>query len=302
VSATPPELARELGPHRGAVLPTAHADVVAFACLAVGFLALYLPTYWTLALRIWPNDEQGHGPFILLVSLWLITRSRHRLATMQPQPAARSGSALLALGLTLYVLGRSQSVLMLEVGSQTIVIAALLLMFLGLPALRELWFPLFFLFFMVPLPEPLVAAATLPLKSAVSAVAAELLHLLGYPIGRAGVILHVGAYQLLVADACAGLSSMFTLEALGLLYLRLMGHRSLGRNIVLSMLTVPIAFAANVVRVLVLVLVTYHLGDAAGQGFVHFLAGILLFVVGLLLVLAADRLLGRMSRDGLPAA
>ena len=302
MSATPPELAHESGPHQGAVRQPVYGDVVALAWLAGGFLAMYLPTYWTLARRIWPNDEQGHGPFILVVSLWLITRSRHCLATSQPRPAARSGSALLALGLGLYVLGRTQSVLMLEVGSQIFVIAALLLMFLGLPALRELWFPLFFLLFMVPLPEPFVAAATLPLKSAASAVASELLHVLGYPIGRAGVILHVGPYQLLVADACAGLSSMFTLEALGLLYLRLMGHRSLGRNIVLSMLTVPIAFAANVVRVLVLVLVTYHLGDAAGQGFVHFLAGILLFVVGLLLVLAADRLLGAMLRDAPPAA
>lgn len=85
---------------------------------------------------------------------------------------------------------------------------------------------------------------------------------------------------------------MFTLEALGLLYLNIMKYTSVARNIVLSVLVVPIAFIANVVRVMVLVLVTYHFGDAAGQGFVHSFAGMVLFLVGLTLVIATDYLLG----------
>ena len=168
--------------------------------------------------------------------------------------------------------------------------------------MRPLWFPLFFLLFMVPLPEPLVVAATMPLKSAVSVVAAELLHALGYPVGRSGVILHAGHYQLLVADACAGLNSIFALEALGLLYMKLMGHRNLARNVTLAVLTLPIAFVANVVRVLTLVLVTYHLGDEAGQGFVHDFAGMVLFLVGLMLMLASDRLLGTVFTERARAA
>ena len=54
----------------------------------------------------------------------------------------------------------------------------------------------------------------------------------------------------------------------------------------------PISFAANVVRVIVLVLVTYHFGDAAGQGFVHDFAGLVLFIVALLFILAVDRVVG----------
>jgi exosortase/archaeosortase family protein len=53
-----------------------------------------------------------------------------------------------------------------------------------------------------------------------------------------------------------------------------------------------VAFVANIVRVMILVLVTYHLGDAAGQGFVHDFAGIVLFVVALSFMLVLDRLLG----------
>jgi exosortase/archaeosortase family protein len=105
------------------------------------------------------------------------------------------------------------------------------------------------------------------------------------------VILTVGPYQLLVADACAGLNSLFTLEALGLLYLNLMNYTSALRNLMLAVLIVPISFAANVTRVVILVLVTYHFGDEAGQGFVHGFAGMVLFMVALVLILFTDSLL-----------
>jgi exosortase B len=181
---------------------------------------------------------------------------------------------------------------MLEVGSQVGVLMAMVLLCWGSAALRVVWFPLFFLVFMTPLPEALVAVVTGPLKSAVSVVAAEILYFAGYPVSRVGVILNVGQYQLLVADACAGLNSMFTLEALGLLYMNLMQYKSVARNVTLAVLVVPIAFGANVVRVMILVLVTYHFGDAAGQGFIHGFAGMVLFMVGLILVLATDYVLG----------
>jgi exosortase B len=246
---------------------------------------------------VWSTDEQGHGPIILAVSVWLFYSHRHALANLQNEPMLGLGIAVLLVGLAAYVLGRSQSFLLLEVGSQLPVMAALILLFMGKRALRLVWFPLFFLIFMTPFPEALVAAATGPLKSAVSVVAADLLYALGYPVSRVGVILNVGQYQLLVADACAGLNSMFTLEALGLLYMNMMKYTSVTRNVVLSILVIPIAFVANVVRVMILVLVTYHFGDAAGQGFVHSFAGMVLFLVGLVLVLATDYLLGFVFKE-----
>lgn len=181
---------------------------------------------------------------------------------------------------------------MFEIISQIFVLIALLLLFKGASGLLLVWFPLFFMLFMVPLPEALVASVTAPLKSAVSAVASTLLYQLGYPVGRSGVIMTVGPYQLLVADACAGLNSMFTLEALGMLYMNLMRYTNTTRNILLALLLVPTAFIANIVRVMILVLVTYHFGDEAGQGFVHGFAGMVLFMVALVLMLLLDKFLG----------
>jgi exosortase len=128
------------------------------------------------------------------------------------------------------------------------------------------------------------------------------MYVAGYPVARVGVILYVGQYQMLVADACAGLRTLFTLEALGLLYLNLVRYQSLGRNVGLALLIVPISMAANVVRVIVLCLVTYYLGDEAGQGFLHGFAGFVLFLSALMLILAADSLMRMMFRHPKPAA
>lgn len=277
--------------HSVALLPP-KVDMVVVLTLLAGFGLLYAPAYVELARTVWSTDEQGHGPIILAVSVWLLYSHRHALAALPAKPQWLLGGGAMLFGLAAYILGRSQSFLLLEVGSQLPVLIGLILLFLGRSALRLVWFPLFFLVFMTPFPEALVAAVTGPLKSAVSVVAAELIYQVGYPVSRVGVILNVGQYQLLVADACAGLNSMFTLEALGLLYMNMMKYTSVTRNVVLSILVVPIAFIANVVRVMILVLITYHFGDAAGQGFVHSFAGMVLFLVGLVLVLVTDYLLG----------
>ena len=267
-------------------------DRTATLLLLGAFALLYVPSYITLSHTIWASDEQGHGPIILAASFWLLFRQRHELAAAPSQPLPLFGWPLLGFSCVLYAFGRSQSVLLFEVGSQIMLLVALMLLFKGMQALRLAWFPLFFLIFMVPLPDALVASVTAPLKSAVSIVVANLLYQVGYPIGHTGVILSVGPYQLMVADACAGLNSMFTLEALGLLYMNLMKYTSAARNVTLAVLVIPISFFANIVRVAILVLVTYHFGDEAGQGFVHGFAGMVLFMAGLVMLLAADKLVG----------
>ena len=286
-----PEPVAPAAPARPPLAP-AGLDWWAFALVALGFGLLYIPTYVQLAHTIWATDEQGHGPIILVVSFWLLYTGRHRIAVTPRRPLPGLGWPLLLLGLLVFALGNSQDIIMFQTGSQILVLASLLLIFHGARALKAAWFPLFFLIFMMPLPEALVATITGPLKSAVSAVASNLLYQLGYPVGRSGVIMTVGPYQLMVADACAGLNSMFTLEALGMLYMNLMNYTSVRRNVTLALLLIPIAFAANIVRVMILVLVTYHFGDAAGQGFVHGFAGMVLFMVALMFMLLVDKLLG----------
>lgn len=265
-----------------------------WALAAAGLLALYGPTLRDLFQSIWSTDEQGHGPVVLLLCIWLFWRQRAALAaapagTDATRPAW--GWAVLALALLLHVFGRSQRILSAQTLSAVPALLAILLLLRGARAARAMWFPLLFMLFLVPLPAALVEAVTQPMKLAVSTVAAELLYAVGYPVARSGVILQVGPYQLLVADACAGLYTLFTLEAMGLLYLNVVRSSSVVRNVLLALLIVPISFVANVIRVIALSLITYHWGDAAGQGFLHGLAGIVLFLSALMLIVACDSLL-----------
>lgn len=259
--------------------------------LLLGVVICYIPTYVSLANGAWATDENGHGPFIVALAIWMIWRDRHAFFEGPATPAPVAGMISLMIGMLMYVLGRSQSIDSIEAMSQIFTLAACALLLRGWGGLKKVWFPLFFLLFMVPVPGVLAQALTLPLKAAVSYCAEFVLHAAGYPIGRSGVTLVVGPYQLLVADACAGLNSIFTLEALGLFYMKLMDYKSKARNIVLAVMILPISFVSNTIRVIALVLVTYHMGDEVGQGFVHSLAGLVLFSVALTLTYAFDRLL-----------
>ncbi len=73
----------------------------------------------------------------------------------------------------------------------------------------------------------------------------------------------------------------------------LMRYPDWRRNLVILVSLLPIAFCANVLRVIFLVLITYHFGDAVGQGFLHDFSGLALFVLALMMVLFVDASLGR---------
>ena len=259
--------------------------------ILVGLMALYVPTIIAFGRTIWQSEEQAHGPIIIAVVAWLVWDKRHVLLAAPERLAPVSGWGLILVGLLAYVLGRSQTIPLLDIGSLIPIAAGAVLALRGRTALKDLWFPFLFAVFAIPLPGLLVNAATGPLKQSVSVIAETVLYALGYPIARTGVILSVGQYQLLVADACSGLNSIFSLSALGLLYLYLMRYRSVAHNALLIASILPIAFFANVVRVMILVLVTYHFGDETGQGFAHGFAGMVLFVIALVLLFAFDSIL-----------
>ncbi len=268
---------------------------------ALGLLALYVPTVVDLARNIWSTEEQSQGPIVLAICAWLIWRSWTRIddsTTSTPRPLI--GWVLVALAVLLYVFGRSQRILSAQALSAVFLLPGLVLLLRGPRQLQAAAFALFFMIFLVPLPATMVDAITQPLKLAVSSVATTVLFAAGYPIARTGVILQIGQYQLLVADACAGLHTLFSLEAMGLLYLNVVRHTSLLRNVVLAILIVPISFIANVIRVMVLALITYHFGDEAGQGFLHGFAGLVLFMTALMFIIATDSALRWLASRNAP--
>ena len=268
----------------------ARSKILLWWPVLLGLAALFIPTYLRLAHDVWSDEAQAHGPFVLMVVAWLFAKKWRALAAIQGPAAPLLGMVVFAFGLLLYIIGRSQALILLEASAQIPILIGVLLILFGWQALKLLWFPLLFLFFMVPLPGFVIDGITGPLKSQVSVVVEWVLYGLGLPISRNGVIISIGPYQLLVADACSGLNSMYSLSAMGLLFLYLMKYRSPLQNMLMVASILPIAFISNVIRVMLLVLVTYFFGDDAGHA-VHEYAGIFLFVAALLLLFAFDALL-----------
>jgi exosortase B len=250
---------------------------------------MFGPTFFDLlAGGEWTEAQNSHGPLVFAISLWLLWKRRPAAPNVQYSPTPVLAWICLMIASGLFVPGRALHLAYVEVGAFIWAAAGSVLLIGGTGLLKRVAFPIVFMLFMIPLPNFLVGGISGLLKQAVSVAAVDVLAWLDYPVARSGVIMTIGPYQLLVADACAGVSNLFMLETLGILYLNLIRSRSLLRNFVLPILIVPISFVANVARVVVLALVTYYLGDEAGQGFLHGFAGIVLFLLGLSLMIATD--------------
>ncbi len=264
--------------------------------LTLGLLALAIPTLISVATQSWTREEGVHGPLVLATAGWLIWRRWGEIvANARPGHLGLAGGVVV-LAAALYAFGRAFGFLLLEAGGLYIAGVAIAYALIGWRMLRRLWFPILYLGFAVPLPGWLLDSLTLPLKYVVSDVVTAIMSRLGYPIVQVGVTLYIAQYQLLVEDACAGLNSIISLTAMSLFYIYLMHNASWRYALILVTLVLPIAILANVVRVIILVLVTYYLGDEMAQGYLHDGAGLVTFVSALLLIFAIDWLLTPLRR------
>ena len=103
----------------------------------LGLLALLAPSIFRLAQGIWQSEEQAHGPLILLVVLYLFWEKRNVIFAPQTQSAKTFGWLCLIFGLLIYAIGRSQEIILFEVGAFVPVLAGTLLIARGLPALKD---------------------------------------------------------------------------------------------------------------------------------------------------------------------
>ncbi len=237
------------------------------AALLLGGLALlFVPTYLDVYRVFWRMERGAQAPVILAIILWLVWRQRTALREALDEPAA-PGAALLLAGLLLYVPARSQSIYLVEVLAQVPILLGAAWLTFGRDGLRRLWFPIALIVFLAPIPGSLMDQVLLPLKGWVSATVDTTLHVFGYPIARDGVVLTIGTYSLLIADACSGLNSMVALTGIGLLYVHVAGHTGRAHNLALLLSILPIAFLANIIRVTLLVLITYYWGEGSGRAF-----------------------------------
>ena len=259
--------------------------------LFVGLAVVCLPTLVSMARGPWSLESGVHGPIIVATGLWLIARKLDVIRTEAMPGDWRLSLLGMALAIPLYAFGRAYDFISIEVAAMLLALLTVAYALVGGQVVRQMWFPIVYFGFVVPVPGWIIDSITQPLKQLVSQVVTEVLAGFGYPIARVGVTIYVATYQLLVEDACAGLNSLISLSAIGLFYVYMLRGSNWRYSVLLLLMVLPIAVAANMVRVAVLVLITYHLGDAAAQGYLHNTAGMVTFTSALLFIFLIDWLL-----------
>ncbi len=250
---------------------------------------LYAPILLRLAQQWWHDPNFSHGFFVPLFSIYVLWQKREELQSVPPAPSF-SGLFIVAFALVVLVVGELGAELFLSRVSLLFLLAGLIVFFQGWPQFRAVLFPWAFLFLMLPIPAIVFNQITFPLQLLASKLAAVLLPWFGVPVLREGNIIHLPAMPLEVADACSGIRSLLSLATISIIYGYLMEPRILIR-LVLALASVPIAVAANSLRIVGTGLLVQYWGPARAEGFFHTFSGWLIFVVSLLMLFVLHQLL-----------
>ncbi|MFQ5608437.1 MAG: exosortase/archaeosortase family protein, partial [Candidatus Zixiibacteriota bacterium] len=225
--------------------------------LAALFL-VYLPALADLAADWWNDPNYSHGFLIPLISGYLLFKDRTSLRRAIEQRGRPGLGAVITLtgAMGMYILGNGAAEYFTVRLSFVLALTSLAWYFLGSPFLKRAWFPLLFLFFMIPWPYVIYYAATFPLQLLATKVSMVALNIVGVSAVRDGNIIHLPGMSLEVAEACSGVRSMISLLALGALYSYLAQKRLWARG-TLFLSTLPIALVTNSIRVFFTALLAY---------------------------------------------
>lgn len=264
--------------------------------IAILVVAAYLRVLVKLVNDWWQFPDFSHGFLVPPFAAYVLWRKRAVLARTKLTPGW-AGVGLIAFGLLVLLLGTYGSDLFLSRISLVLVLAGLVLGFGGGKMLKETRFALFVLLLAIPIPSILYTQITFPLQILASKLASSLLPLFGVPVLREGNVIQLPAMSLEVAEACSGIRSLMSLLTLSIFYGYFL-ERSTWRRIALALASVPIAIAANAVRLLGTGLSVQYWDPDKAMGFFHEFSGWVMFLVSLSCLIAVDQGFGwlRMKR------
>jgi len=256
--------------------------------LLIGFL--YKDVFVALVKQWWDDPDFSHGFVVPLIAAWLVWQ-RKEIVERLPLKPSWWGFAVMLGALGILLLGIFGAELFLSRSSFIFLLAGLVIFFAGWAQFRALIFPWAFLFLMVPIPTILMNTVTLPLQFLASDLATALLRLVGVPVLREGNVIQLPTMSLEVVEACSGIRSLVSLITLAVVYSYLLEKNNWVR-VVLVVSALPIAIAANGLRIMGTGLTGIYWSPDKAQGFFHEFSGWVIFVLSLLMLLALHRLIG----------
>lgn len=250
------------------------------ALVIVSFFIAYAPVWAALSMQWWSNDMYSYGYLIPGISLYMVWVRREQLAGVGVQPNYLWGWPLGVVGLFVYVLGQAGEVVSLQEMSLLITLSAVVLLLWGGAVLRVVALPIGYLWLMIPIWEEIVTDRLhAPFQVFSATVAGELLRMLGAPVYREGVFLHLPSITLEVARACSGVNYLIAVIAIGI-PLACLFLEKWSRRIALLLFGIVVAVLSNSLRVALIGLLAYYGFEGPLHGPLHVLQGLFVSVIG----------------------
>jgi exosortase len=256
-------------------------------------LLSYAPVLWRLV-RQWDSDpDMGHGFFVPIVVGFIVWQKRAELLALPTAPNWWGLAVVLYAGFQLWIATLGAELFLARTAFVISVIGMVLLLG-GTAWVRALAFPLFLLFFMIPIPTVVYNNITFPLQLLASRVSTEALNMMQIPVLREGNVLELADQKLSVVEACSGIRSLLSLTFLSLVY-GYFFERKVWMRVVLFFSTIPIAIVANASRVTLTGVLAESKPELA-EGFFHTASGWVIFMVALAILLVLHQILNRAYR------
>jgi exosortase len=296
----PPELAVTPSAFSGLrrVWDNRRPEVVAALLIGAAMLWSFWPTLAHL-FGEWMRDPQySHGPLVPLFSGVLLWLRRDRFPA-HVVPAALSGLGLLAFGGACRIFAGFMYIDWLESASLLPCLLGLILAFGGWAVLRWMLAPVLFLIFMIPMPYRTTIWLGFPLQQLATTVSTYALQTLGQPAIAEGNTILIRDFQLSIVKACSGLSMMVTFITFAVAVC-LVVKKPFPDKLLILLSAIPIALAANVIRIVITGLMFLHVSDHAAAAVFHDAAGWIMMPLALMFLGAELWVLKRLFVDVQP--
>ena len=260
--------------------------------LALSLLVLmgvfYSTTLLQLLTAVVRREDSSHGLFVPLLSLYFVWDKRLKLREIQPNYEAAIGLGVVAGGLLLFWLTRVSGYFFLECLSFFVVLCGLVLCFLGREIFKRIVFPIFFLIFMIPIPEQLYGNLADWVRQGAMTGSMQILKLIGVPVLRQDLIIQLPNITLSINIGCSGIRYLLSYFVFGIAYAYLY-RTSTSQRVLLVCLTIPLSLLASTLRLTFIALLAYYIGPRMAEYWPHVITSWAVFFMVLAFFIALDQ-------------
>jgi exosortase len=265
----------------------------AIAWVSALLLICYAPVLKGLVAQWYDDPDMGHGFFVPAIAAYIAWQLRDRIADKAPVPNWWGLVIMIWAAFQLYIATLGAELFLARTSIVFSIIGAVLLLG-GTEYIKIFGFPLFLLFFMVPIPAIIYNQITFPLQLLASRVAETAITNIGIPVIREGNVLELAEQKLNVVEACSGIRSLLTLTFLSLVY-GYFAETRIWIRVVLFLSTIPIAIIANAGRVTLTGIIADFKPELA-EGLFHEAQGWVIFMVAFAILALLHQVLVRIAK------